>query len=83
MVDRIKNSKVPIFFFESPHRIISTLELLKKEMPESHILIGRELTKKFEQIIYSKLSEIDEKELVVRGEFVLAISPCQEKKNIG
>jgi len=83
MVDRIKSLKVPVFFFESPHRIISTLEFLKREIPESYILIGRELTKKFEQIIYRKISEIDEKELITRGEFVLAISPCQEKKNIG
>ncbi len=83
MVEEFKKSKKPVFFFESPHRIHSTLALLKKEMPDRCILIGRELTKKFEQIIYKEISQIEEEELIAKGEFVLAIAPCQENKNIG
>ena len=35
-------------FFESPHRILSTLEILSNEYPEQIVCIARELTKKFE-----------------------------------
>lgn len=35
-------------FFESPHRIVSTLELLAEMAPEARVCVARELTKKFE-----------------------------------
>lgn len=35
-------------FFESPHRIVSTLKILEEIAPEARICVARELTKKFE-----------------------------------
>lgn len=35
-------------FFESPHRILSTLEILTEIAPEAKICVARELTKRFE-----------------------------------
>lgn len=35
-------------FFESPHRILSTLEILVEIAPEARVCVARELTKKFE-----------------------------------
>lgn len=35
-------------FFESPHRLLSTLELLNTNLPEQRICVARELSKKFE-----------------------------------
>ncbi len=35
-------------FFESPHRLVSTLELLAGSHPEARCCVARELTKKFE-----------------------------------
>ncbi|QTN30943.1 16S rRNA (cytidine(1402)-2'-O)-methyltransferase [Akkermansiaceae bacterium] len=35
-------------FFESPHRIVSTLEILAEIAPEARVCVARELTKKFE-----------------------------------
>lgn len=35
-------------FFESPHRLISTLEILAEIAPSARICVARELTKKFE-----------------------------------
>ena len=49
--DMRNNSKTSIFF-ESPHQIRDTLITLSKELePERQVLIGRELTKKFEQLV--------------------------------
>lgn len=69
----IKNSKIPIFFFESPHRIKKTIDMLKERLPEKRVIIGRELTKKFEQIIVSDLSSIDVSAICEKGEFVLGV----------
>lgn len=35
-------------FFESPHRLISTLEILHNLQPQARVCVARELTKKFE-----------------------------------
>ena len=35
-------------FFESPHRILSTLKILAEIAPQARICVARELTKKFE-----------------------------------
>ncbi len=35
-------------FFESPHRLLSTLELLAEHHPQANCCVARELTKKFE-----------------------------------
>lgn len=35
-------------FFESPHRLLSTLELLAESHPDARCCVARELTKKFE-----------------------------------
>jgi 16S rRNA (cytidine1402-2'-O)-methyltransferase len=63
--------KYPVIIYESPHRIIKTLNELKN-VAEFDIVVGRELTKKFETIYRGKISEIIPK-IEPRGEFVIAI----------
>ncbi|MFW6383687.1 MAG: SAM-dependent methyltransferase, partial [Nanoarchaeota archaeon] len=62
-------------FYESPHRIIKTCEVLKNNFPSVNISIARELTKKFEEFIRGSpavvLEKIPEKP---KGEFVLVVS---------
>ena len=47
MSDALDSGETGIFF-ESPHRIISTLGILAEIAPDSRICVARELTKKFE-----------------------------------
>jgi 16S rRNA (cytidine1402-2'-O)-methyltransferase len=47
----------PAIYFESPHRLIKNLELLKTLAPEKNIILGRELTKLFEEIVRGNVSE--------------------------
>ena len=42
-------AKYPIVYFESPHRVLKNLELLAKFKPDAKLVIGRELTKMFEE----------------------------------
>ena len=73
-IAQIKNTAV---FYESPHRILKALELLKNECPDRPMVVCRELTKIYEEIIRGTADEIlkyyqahPEK---VRGEFVVVL----------
>ncbi|MBT5338417.1 hypothetical protein HOL46_04110 [Candidatus Falkowbacteria bacterium] len=71
----MKNSKYTVCFYESPHRIIKTLEKLKTELEEDRqIVVARELTKKFETIYRGTAEEILE-QVKEKGEFTVVISP--------
>lgn len=74
MAEYVKNQDIPVFFLESPYRIHKTLEFLAGRLVNHHILIGRELTKKFEQIIFADLQDKKTFETILaKGEFVFAI----------
>ena len=67
----------PISYFESPHRVVKNLELLKSLAPEKRIILGRELTKMFEEIVRGTVEEVlsyfIENPGKVKGEFVIII----------
>ena len=65
----------PIILYESPHRIVKTLESLVLTMPEAQIILGKELTKMFEHIYRGKAEEVL-REITKdgpRGEYTLII----------
>ncbi len=79
----VAESKYPVILYESPYRILKTLkEILKSyklQAKKLEIVVGRELTKKFETVYRGDIKEIIkqlEKEKP-RGEFVIVI----KKKN--
>jgi 16S rRNA (cytidine1402-2'-O)-methyltransferase len=67
----------PVVYFESPHRVIKNLELLEKFSPEKNVILGREITKMFEEIVRGKVGEVlkyfKENEDKVKGEFVIIV----------
>lgn len=64
-----------VVFFESPHRIFKTLSSLKKMKLPFRIVIARELTKKFEEVFYGSLTDIDIRNIKAKGEFTIVIYP--------
>lgn len=70
-------SEVPVVYYESPHRVMKNLELLLKFAPEKKIVIGRELTKMFEEVVRGSIQEglqyFTEHPEKVKGEFVIII----------
>ncbi|MBZ9572330.1 16S rRNA (cytidine(1402)-2'-O)-methyltransferase [Patescibacteria group bacterium] len=69
-------SKYPVVFYESPYRILKTLNELKGMNHELRIVVARELTKKFETIYRGKINEVI-KEIEkgkIKGEFVIAVN---------
>jgi len=74
MAEYIKNQSLPVFFYESPHRIQKTLLFLSDRLAGYRVLIGRELTKMHEEVKFLDLQDKKEFEKITeRGEFVLAI----------
>ena len=75
MSDALESGETGIFF-ESPHRIVSTLEILAEIAPEAKVCVARELTKKFETVYRGKVEEV-KKRLIkeeMKGEFVVIIA---------
>jgi 16S rRNA (cytidine1402-2'-O)-methyltransferase len=73
----VAESRSPVVYFESPHRVLKNLELLEKFKPDAKLVIGRELTKMFEEVKRGIVSEILEyyrnNSDKVKGEFVIIV----------
>jgi 16S rRNA (cytidine1402-2'-O)-methyltransferase len=65
-----------IILYESPHRILKTLNELQNSFGDRYIVVARELTKKFEEIFRGNISEAIAhfSSKSIKGEFVLVIS---------
>lgn len=71
--------ELPVIFYESPHRIMKTLESLVKHLRETAtITIARELTKLHEEIVQDTpqavLDYFNNNQDHIRGEFVVLVS---------
>ncbi len=74
----IAQSERTMIFYESPHRILKTLESLEKFCPEKKVCVARELTKIYEEFKTGTPSEVlkyySKNSDKVRGEFVVMVS---------
>ena len=77
-LEQAKLLQKTIVFYESPHRILKTLETCKNVFGEqTQIVLARELTKKFEEFIRGTIKEVSD-EMINReilGEFIVLIEP--------
>ncbi len=80
-LQELKNKKETLCFYESPHRIKQTLNLLYEVLGNRSACLQRELTKLNEEKIYGSLSElanIDESS--IKGEMVIIVDGNKEEK---
>jgi len=75
VLEKIKNADMTVCFYESTHRILKTLEQLKAVVaPDRTVVVCRELTKMFEQVIRGSIDEVlKQVSAESRGEFVVVI----------
>jgi 16S rRNA (cytidine1402-2'-O)-methyltransferase len=74
-----------VVFYESPNRLVKTLEDIKQINSEAQVAVGRELTKVFEEIKQGSIEEIlsHYKTNPPRGEIAVAIiSQAQNDSDI-
>ncbi|MDN6179571.1 MAG: 16S rRNA (cytidine(1402)-2'-O)-methyltransferase [Halomonas subglaciescola] len=76
-LDALREREETLVFYESPHRILHTLDTLDAVMPERPLVLARELTKTFETFLAGTPALLRERLLSdpnqARGEFVLMI----------
>lgn len=69
---------LPLILYEAPHRVRALLAALAELRPEARVAIGRELTKRHEQVVVGSASEVAAELGEPRGEFTLVISGLGE-----
>ena len=77
-LEQAKLVQKTIVFYESPHRILKTLEICKEVFGEqTNIVLARELTKKFEEFIRGTIKEVLEEmsNRDILGEFIILLEP--------
>lgn len=77
------SNNVNTVFYESPKRLLASLEAIAAASPEIKIAIGRELTKKFEEIIIGTPQELLKhyKSATLKGEIVGMFYAVPNKTN--
>jgi len=76
-LESLKNFDGTLVLYESPYRVEKLLGELSEVFPDRHIVLARELTKKFEEFLRGKPAELLAltQKRSLKGEFVVLISP--------
>lgn len=75
-LEKLKTIPYTMIFYESPHRIDKTLELMLDILGNRNISISREISKKFEEIYRGDIKSIQEEVKDAKGEFVIVVEGC-------
>ena len=75
-LERLKQEERTLVFFESPHRLLDMLEDLEHILGDRQIVVGREVTKMFEELRRGFVSEIRQslQEREIKGEVALLVT---------
>jgi 16S rRNA (cytidine1402-2'-O)-methyltransferase len=81
-IEKLKGEGRSIILYESPHRIVRTLQELAQSFGDRRGAVSRELTKKFEEVRRGTLAELAEyfSRSTPKGEFVIVIEGSREKR---
>lgn len=80
-----KSQKNDIIFYESPNRLMNTLEIISEYNPNAKVAIGRELTKVFEEVVIDDIENVIKhfKENLLKGEIVgMVYKSCVNDDNL-
>ncbi len=72
----LEDVRETLIFYESPYRIIATLKDIRETLGDREIVLARELTKLYEEVLRGRVSEIQEqtKGKRLKGEITLVVS---------
>jgi len=71
--------ELPVVAYISPHRFNTEVSALYEELGERQCFLAREITKLHEELIFSSLSELKERENI-KGEITLIIFPEEKRR---
>lgn len=82
-LEQLKGIKETIIFYEAPHRIMKTLNLINEYFGNRNVCLTRELTKINEEFIRGTLDElVTLDETTIKGEIVLIVEGNKNEKTI-
>ena len=82
-LESLKDKQETLIFYESPHRIEKTLQILLDVLGDRQVSLHRELTKLNEENIIGKLSELSQiDESTLKGEMVIVIEGNKDIKSL-
>ena len=77
-LERLSDEEETIIFYEAPHRIIRTLNMMLDIFGDRNISISREISKKFETIYRGKISDVINI-IPEKGEFVIIVDGVKDE----
>jgi 16S rRNA (cytidine1402-2'-O)-methyltransferase len=80
-LEELKKIKHTMIFYESPHRLIDTLETMKKVLGNRKISISREISKKYEEIYRGTIEAVLKELIDIKGEIVIIVEGSLEEEN--
>ncbi|GAA3411797.1 16S rRNA (cytidine(1402)-2'-O)-methyltransferase [Paenibacillus hodogayensis] len=84
-LDKLGRTPATLIFYESPHRVIKTLETIRDMWPQASVAVVRELTKRYEEIVRGTVTEcvewLSDKETM--GEYCLVVDRGGEAEEAG
>ena len=83
-LEELKLERRTIIFYEAPHKLCDTLNAMYQVLGERKITLARELTKVYEEVIRTTLSQAVELYIQrePRGEFVLVVQGAKEEQKL-
>jgi 16S rRNA (cytidine1402-2'-O)-methyltransferase len=79
-LEQLKQIPDTMIFYEAPHRLKDTLEMMLEVFGNRKMVLARELTKKFEEFVRGTIGDVIDwlEEGEVRGEFCLIVEGSKE-----
>lgn len=81
-LEKLQEREETLIFYESPHRLLRSLEDMKAVYGDREAAVIREISKKFEESVRGRLSEVLQKfsQKEILGEFVIVVAgkDCKE-----
>ncbi len=72
-LEELKYETKTLIFYEAPHKLKNTLEMMLEVFRDRNIVLARELTKLHEEFIRGKISTVLEQIVDIKGEFVILV----------
>lgn len=81
-LEKLKFNTNTIIFYEAPHRILKTMELMLEVFGDREVSLSREISKKYESVYRGNISLLLPTLEGIKGEFVIVVSGNNEDELI-
>ena len=82
-LEKLSEEPRPLVIFEAPHRITKLLCQMIDILGDRDVCLGRELTKRYEQLVKGPISFVLGNLITIKGEITLVVSPMDKSSSHG